>query len=243
MENLLDLLEIVYLFSIYGLNVVAFLAFWWDKQQSKKSRWRIREASLLLCTFNEPFSSLLAMAAFRHKTKKPSFFGCMILGGLYFSYAREYLGEYVKAPNYILVTLGFYNFYHMIADHIKCSSRTHQPSGKPQFDSLFKKLALTFLSFASCKGSGRPNSNAYQSYPPYNLSNRTSSQSQRPNSAAARSSAYRPTKPQPLKTSSYWPANPQPLRTSSYRPTNPQPHRVSAYRLTAQSYNQPNQFL
>ena len=129
MESILDMLENAYLLSICVLNVAAFVAFWWDKRQSKENGWRIRERSLLFCCFNEFASSVLAMGIFRHKTQKWYFLIPLALGVIYWFHARQYLGEKVVALNWILVVLEFYNFYLMASEQTNSRNKTNYPPG------------------------------------------------------------------------------------------------------------------
>lgn len=56
----------VYLF----VNLVAFIAYYRDKRQAKRSAWRTPEKRLLILAFFGPFGAFVAMRVFRHKTQK-----------------------------------------------------------------------------------------------------------------------------------------------------------------------------
>jgi uncharacterized membrane protein YsdA (DUF1294 family) len=60
---------------LLGINVIAFLAFGWDKRQSTRARaWRIAERTLIaLALFGGALGALLGQQVFRHKTQKQPF--------------------------------------------------------------------------------------------------------------------------------------------------------------------------
>lgn len=60
---------------LIGINVIAFLAFGWDKRQSKHpGASRIAERSLIgLALFGGALGALIGQKVFRHKTKKQPF--------------------------------------------------------------------------------------------------------------------------------------------------------------------------
>jgi len=63
-----------------GVNVVAFLAFGWDKQRSVTRQSRVPERTLLtLALFGGAFGALLGQQMFRHKTRKQPF-GALLWG-------------------------------------------------------------------------------------------------------------------------------------------------------------------
>ncbi len=68
MEYLIPIL-IVYLI----LNVIAFLAFVWDKHKAQEGMWRTRESTLILLALFGPFGATAGMLAVRHKTQKLKF--------------------------------------------------------------------------------------------------------------------------------------------------------------------------
>jgi len=57
-----------------GLNLIAALAFAYDKSRAKRNAWRISEGVLLVLAFLGPFGAFLSMQVFRHKTRKLRFF-------------------------------------------------------------------------------------------------------------------------------------------------------------------------
>ena len=60
--------------AIYAiLNVIAFLAFVWDKHKAINDQWRTKESTLLLFALFGPFGATAGMLAVRHKTQKPKF--------------------------------------------------------------------------------------------------------------------------------------------------------------------------
>lgn len=59
---------IIYLVVI---NILAFLAMWWDKHEAKVGDWRISEKALfILVLLGGGIGGILGMYVFRHKTKK-----------------------------------------------------------------------------------------------------------------------------------------------------------------------------
>ena len=62
---------IIYLLCI---NLLAFLAMWWDKRRAQKGEWRISEAGLFtLVLLGGGLGGIAAMYVFRHKTNKLKF--------------------------------------------------------------------------------------------------------------------------------------------------------------------------
>ena len=62
---------IIYLIII---NLITFLAMWWDKHQARKDGWRISEKALfILCAIGGSVGGIAGMYVFRHKTKKAYF--------------------------------------------------------------------------------------------------------------------------------------------------------------------------
>lgn len=56
------------------INLLAFLAMWWDKRCAKRGDWRISEAGLFtVVLLGGGVGGILGMYMFRHKTKKPIF--------------------------------------------------------------------------------------------------------------------------------------------------------------------------
>lgn len=62
------------LLLLIGINVIAFLAFGWDKRRAEAHQSRIPERTLLgLALFGGALGALLGQQVFRHKTKKQPF--------------------------------------------------------------------------------------------------------------------------------------------------------------------------
>ncbi len=62
------------LLVLIGINVIAFLAFGWDKRQSERHGSRIAERTLLgLALFGGALGALIGQQVFRHKTQKQPF--------------------------------------------------------------------------------------------------------------------------------------------------------------------------
>lgn len=71
-------LPIIYIFVI---NIVAFLAMWWDKRKASQREWRVAEATLhILGIIGGALGILGGMFRFRHKTQKRSFQAIAIIG-------------------------------------------------------------------------------------------------------------------------------------------------------------------
>ena len=60
---------------LFGINVIAFLAFGWDKRQSTRAgAGRIAERTLIaLALFGGALGALIGQQVFRHKTQKQPF--------------------------------------------------------------------------------------------------------------------------------------------------------------------------
>ena len=57
-----------------GINVIAFLAFGWDKRQAERDGSRIAERTLIgLALFGGALGALIGQQVFRHKTQKQPF--------------------------------------------------------------------------------------------------------------------------------------------------------------------------
>ena len=57
-----------------GINVIAFLAFGWDKRQAERDGSRIAERTLLgIALFGGALGALIGQQVFRHKTRKQPF--------------------------------------------------------------------------------------------------------------------------------------------------------------------------
>lgn len=56
------------------INLLAFLAMWWDKRRAQKGEWRISEAGLFgFVLLGGGIGGIAGMYLFRHKTKKMKF--------------------------------------------------------------------------------------------------------------------------------------------------------------------------
>jgi len=55
------------------LNVIAFVAFVWDKHKAQNDMWRTKESTLITLAFFGPFGATIGMQAVRHKTRKIKF--------------------------------------------------------------------------------------------------------------------------------------------------------------------------
>lgn len=67
-------MTMIVLSVLLAINVIAFLAFGWDKRQSERHGGRIAERTLLvLALFGGALGALLGQQLFRHKTKKQPF--------------------------------------------------------------------------------------------------------------------------------------------------------------------------
>ena len=59
---------------VYGvLNIVAFLAYVWDKHKAKTDKWRTKESTLIALAFFGPIGATIGMLLVRHKTQKLKF--------------------------------------------------------------------------------------------------------------------------------------------------------------------------
>lgn len=74
------------------INLMAFVAMWWDKRRAQKGEWRISEAGLFtLVLLGGGIGGIAGMYIFRHKTKKlrftigfPTILITEIILGIYF---------------------------------------------------------------------------------------------------------------------------------------------------------------
>jgi uncharacterized membrane protein YsdA (DUF1294 family) len=63
------------------INIVAFLAMWWDKRKASQNGWRVAEATLhILGILGGALGIIGGMYRFRHKTQKRSFQAIAIVG-------------------------------------------------------------------------------------------------------------------------------------------------------------------
>ncbi len=63
------------------INIIAFLAMWWDKRKASQHEWRVAEATLYILGFlGGALGVIGGMYRFRHKTQKRSFQAFVVLG-------------------------------------------------------------------------------------------------------------------------------------------------------------------
>jgi uncharacterized membrane protein YsdA (DUF1294 family) len=63
------------------INIVAFLAMWWDKRKASQREWRVAEVTLYILGFIGGAVGIIGgMVRFRHKTQKKSFQAISVLG-------------------------------------------------------------------------------------------------------------------------------------------------------------------
>ena len=63
------------------INIVAFLAMWWDKRKASQHEWRVAETTLYLLGFLGGAVGIIGgMFRFRHKTQKRVFQVITIIG-------------------------------------------------------------------------------------------------------------------------------------------------------------------
>jgi uncharacterized membrane protein YsdA (DUF1294 family) len=68
-------------FYVLIINIVAFLAMWWDKRKASQREWRVAEATLYILGFLGGAIGIIGgMFRFRHKTQKKSFQAIAALG-------------------------------------------------------------------------------------------------------------------------------------------------------------------
>jgi uncharacterized membrane protein YsdA (DUF1294 family) len=76
--EILFYLPVIY---IVAINLVAFLAMWWDKRKASQHEWRVAEATLhLLGIIGGALGIIGGMYRFRHKTQKKSFQAITFIG-------------------------------------------------------------------------------------------------------------------------------------------------------------------
>ncbi len=66
----------MYIFIIYFvvINIIGFLAMWWDKRMARKNRWRVSEQTLMsIAICFGAMGIMLGMRSFNHKTRHPKF--------------------------------------------------------------------------------------------------------------------------------------------------------------------------
>jgi uncharacterized membrane protein YsdA (DUF1294 family) len=78
LETVLFWMPVIYVLLI---NLIAFLAMWWDKWKASKQEWRVAEATLHIIGFIGGAVGIFAgMYRFRHKTQKRSFQALAVVG-------------------------------------------------------------------------------------------------------------------------------------------------------------------
>jgi Predicted membrane protein len=78
---MIDFIDIVLGVYIVLMNSYLFCLMWYDKKQAVKHQWRIPERRLLcLGLLGGGLGGILGRRIFRHKTKKPVFLICFLIG-------------------------------------------------------------------------------------------------------------------------------------------------------------------
>ncbi|MFW9849708.1 MAG: DUF1294 domain-containing protein [Candidatus Thorarchaeota archaeon] len=78
LDAILLWMPIVYIFLI---NLISFLAMWWDKRKASKQEWRVAEATLhIIGCIGGAVGIFVGMYRFRHKTQKRSFQALAVIG-------------------------------------------------------------------------------------------------------------------------------------------------------------------
>ncbi len=78
LEAIIYWTPIIYILLI---NLIAFIAMWWDKWKASKQEWRVAEATLHVIGFMGGAVGIFAgMYRFRHKTQKRSFQAFAVVG-------------------------------------------------------------------------------------------------------------------------------------------------------------------
>jgi len=68
-------------FYIIIINIIAFIAMWWDKRKASQHEWRVAEATLYVLGFlGGALGVIGGMYRFRHKTRKRAFQAIVVLG-------------------------------------------------------------------------------------------------------------------------------------------------------------------
>ncbi|MDH4214885.1 MAG: DUF1294 domain-containing protein [Candidatus Thorarchaeota archaeon] len=80
----MQLAEVLYLMPMLYLimiNIIAFIAMWWDKRKAAHREWRVAEATLyVLGIIGGAVGIFGGMYKLHHKTKKRSFQGVALFG-------------------------------------------------------------------------------------------------------------------------------------------------------------------
>ena len=70
----MDTTILIAILAVYiVLNIIAFLAFVWDKHKAKNDMWRTKASTLILLALFGPFGATIGMLTVRHKTQKIKF--------------------------------------------------------------------------------------------------------------------------------------------------------------------------
>ena len=81
MQLLGDIIFWMPIIYILLINLIAFVAMWWDKWKASKQEWRVAEATLHVLGFIGGAVGIFAgMFRFRHKTQKKSFQAIAVIG-------------------------------------------------------------------------------------------------------------------------------------------------------------------
>jgi uncharacterized membrane protein YsdA (DUF1294 family) len=81
MQLIDDIVFWVPIIYILLINLIAFVAMWWDKWKASKQEWRVAEATLHVLGFVGGAIGIFAgMFRFRHKTQKKSFQAIAVIG-------------------------------------------------------------------------------------------------------------------------------------------------------------------
>lgn len=74
-------IKVVALIYFLLMNSLVYILMAYDKKQAKKGKWRVPERRLLtLGILGGGLGGLLSQKFYRHKTQKPVFYVCFILG-------------------------------------------------------------------------------------------------------------------------------------------------------------------
>ena len=69
-----DLVQYIALIYLAAINVVTFFLYGVDKWKAKRSKWRVKEATLIwMSVFGGSIGALLGMKAWHHKTQHKKF--------------------------------------------------------------------------------------------------------------------------------------------------------------------------
>ena len=81
MQSLEDIIYWTPIIYLLAINLIAFIAMWWDKRKASKQEWRVAEATLHIIGFMGGAVGIFGgMYRFRHKTQKKSFQAIAVVG-------------------------------------------------------------------------------------------------------------------------------------------------------------------